>query len=63
MNGEGFGGNLPILPFDHDVVPGALVRWVGGLERAFMCRDVPELPYFGPVIILLLNVAEDLIVS
>ena len=62
-DGEGFWCILPILPFNHDVVLGALVRGVGGLERAFMCHDAPELPYFSSIIILLLNVIEDLIVS
>jgi len=27
-NGEGFRSNLPIFPFDHDVVLGTLVTWV-----------------------------------
>ena len=62
-DGEGFGGNLPVLPFDHDVVLGALVSWVRGLERTFMRCDAAKFPHFGSTIILLPNIIEDLIVG
>ena len=61
-DGEGFLSNLPILPFDHDIVLGALVSWVRGLERTFMSCDAAKFPHFGSIIILLPNIIEDLVV-
>jgi len=55
-------GNLPIFPFDHDNELGTLVTWVRWLGGAFVSNNAPALSQIGPIIILLVNVIEDLIV-
>jgi len=59
-DGEGFGGYLPIFPFDGDIECGSLIFRVHGEQGALMPSDALELPEFGAGIILLLNVVEDL---
>jgi len=49
-----------IFPFDQDIELGTLIIWVGWLKGAFMGNNVSELPQFGSIVILLLNVIEDL---
>jgi len=56
-------GNLPIFSFNHDIELGTLITFVRWLEEAFMGNNSPELPHFGSIIILLLNMIEDLIVG
>jgi len=41
---EWFAGNLPIFPFNHDVVLGSFVVRVIGSKGALVCRDLLELP-------------------
>ncbi len=56
-DGVGFRSNFP---FDQDIELGTLIIWVGWLKGAFMGNNVSELPQFGSIVILLLNVIEDL---
>ncbi len=61
-DGKRLRSDLAIFPFNHDIVLGTFVGGVSGHKGTFMSNDVLEFPQFGPIIILLLNVVEDLIV-
>jgi len=53
----------PFSHLDHDIVLGTFITGVRWLEGAFMHNNACELPQLGPIIILLLDVIEDLIVA
>jgi hypothetical protein len=54
-NGKRYRGNLPILPFNHDIVLGSLIILVMLSEWSLVCSDTPKLPYIALPIFLSLK--------
>jgi hypothetical protein len=57
-----FIADLPILPFNLDIVLVSFPGWVILVQRAFMSRDPFVFPEGLPIIIILLNVLPNFVV-